>query len=345
MSEEITETEIDPSLAAESAKAEEPLSLEVQAQSALRDLSRALKLYAANSSHLFIEDLDPELFSNLGFLADLPKSAARVRPQQRRPQSAQTHNQTPTRTQNQSPSQPTGQATPQAAREAQAASLQAVDSQATNQQPANPTVTLRDTLPQAQPEREQKTLDPLAAQSLDSLHLRIKNCLDCNLGHSRVNLVFGQGNQEADLLFIGEAPTEEEDRSGNIYNSPAGKLLTQIITSIGVSRESVYFCNTLKCKVPVGQKLGKEEIQACSGILGKQIALLKPKLIVTLGNVATKALIPNAGPITKIRGTMQVYEGIKVIPTFHPNYLLHTHTHLPQMWDDMRIIRQALFMN
>lgn len=355
MSEEITETEIDPSLAGETAKAEESLSLEVQAQSALRDLSRALKLYAANSSHLFIEDLDPELFSNLGFLADLPKSAARVSPQQRRPQSAETHNQT--QNSSQRPNQPTGQAPAQAARAAQAANLQpqAVDPQstnhqttnqpATNQQPANPTVTLRDTLPQAQPEREQKTLDPLAAQSLDSLHLRIKNCLDCNLGHSRVNLVFGQGNQEADLLFIGEAPTEEEDRSGNIYNSPAGKLLTQIITSIGVSRESVYFCNTLKCKVPVGQKPTKDEIQACSGILGKQIALLKPKLIVTLGNVATKALLPDADAISKIRGSVQNYQGIPVIPTFHPRYLLKTHSHLTQMWDDMRVVRQKLFMS
>ncbi|MDX2471915.1 MAG: uracil-DNA glycosylase [SAR324 cluster bacterium] len=320
---------------------EASLDQETQARSALRDLAGALKLYAANSSQFFVEDLDSELLASLGFLGDLPKSAPKVR--------RQSLIQTQTQTQNTGQPEPQSQAQNQNLTQATAQPLnQILDSQGLKPQgfTPNPVVAKADLAPETQPaENQTRTLDPLAAKSLDSLHLRIKNCLDCDLGHARVNLIFGQGNQEADLLFIGEAPTAEEDRSGSIYNSPTGRLLSQIITSIGISRESVYFCNTLKCKVPEGAKPTVTEIKACSGILGKQIALLKPKLIVTLGNVATKALIPNAGPISKIRGTEQVYQGIMVIPTFHPNYLTHTHTHLPQMWDDMRIIRQKLFMS
>ena len=187
------------------------------------------------------------------------------------------------------------------------------------------------------------SLEPNEAQSLDSLHLRIRDCDRCGLCFNRKTVVFGQGNINADLVFVGEGPGEEEDKTGLAFIGKAGKLLTQIIHSIGLNRESVYICNVVKCRPPGNRNPTTEEMTACSPILLKQIELIKPKLIVTLGNVATKCLVKDAVGIMKMRGKTVDFKGISLIPTFHPSYLLRNPATLSQVWSDMRKVRQAIF--
>ncbi len=192
---------------------------------------------------------------------------------------------------------------------------------------------------------QDETIDlrPEKARNLDSLRLRIRDCDRCQLCLGRKTIVFGQGNQQADLVFVGEGPGEEEDKTGLAFVGRAGKLLTQIIHSIGINREAVYICNVVKCRPPGNRNPITEEITICSPILFKQIELLKPNLIITMGNIATKALLPNAQGIMKMRGKLTHYKDFPLIPTFHPSFLLRNPSALTDVWDDMRKIRQFLF--
>ncbi len=181
--------------------------------------------------------------------------------------------------------------------------------------------------------------------NLDSLRFRLRNCNHCQLCSERRTIVFGQGNLNADVVFVGEAPGEEEDKRGLAFVGKAGKLLSQIIQSIGLNRKDVYICNVIKCRPP-GNRIPKtDEITKCSPFLFKQIEILKPKLIVSMGNIATKTLLPHAAGIMKMRGHMTVFNETPLIPTFHPSYLLRTHSALSDVWNDMRQVRQFLFKN
>jgi uracil-DNA glycosylase len=203
-----------------------------------------------------------------------------------------------------------------------------------NSQPHTPSV----------PEGDEKVdSDPSSATNLDSLKLRLLNCTRCPLWETRRTIVFGQGNQRADLVFIGEGPGADEDKSGLAFVGRAGKLLTQIIQSIGISRESVYIANIVKCRPPGNRPPSDDEISACVPFLCKQLELIEPKLIVTLGNVATKTLVPNAEGIMRMRGKLASWNGIPLIPTFHPSHLLRHTWALKPVWNDMRLIRQQLF--
>ncbi len=190
----------------------------------------------------------------------------------------------------------------------------------------------------------QKSLPFEEAGSLVSLGMRIRDCDRCKLCMTRKTIVVGQGNPNADLLFVGEGPGEDEDKTGLAFVGRAGQLLTQIIQSIGLNRESVFIGNVIKCRPPGNRDPEQHEIRQCSPILFKQIELLKPKLIVTLGNVATKAIIPKAPGIMKIRGSINYFGKIPVIPTFHPSYLLRKPNAVGPVWDDMRLVRQKLFL-
>lgn len=208
----------------------------------------------------------------------------------------------------------------------------------------------RDNLPTKKEEREpvvcatENFLEMVQkSKNLDTLRLKIHGCEHCPLSLERQSIVFGQGNQHADLIFIGEGPGEEEDNSGLAFVGRAGKLLTQIILAMGISRESVYICNVVKCRPPGNRTPLNPEIQQCFPILQKQIQLVKPKLIVTLGNVATKNLLKTTDGIMKLRGNVYQYMDIPLIPTFHPSFLLRTPQYLGVVWDDMRLIRQHLF--
>jgi DNA polymerase len=197
---------------------------------------------------------------------------------------------------------------------------------------------------QTPPVKEQKLMPFEEAESLYSLRLRVRDCNRCKLCMTRKKVVTGQGNANAKLVFVGEGPGAEEDRSGWAFVGAAGKLLTQIIQSIGISRDSVYICNVVKCRPPGNRNPEQEEIRECLPILLKQIELLKPELIVTLGNVATKALIPKALGIMKMRGKVNYFGDIPLIPTFHPSYLLRNPNAVEAVWNDMRLVRQTFFL-
>ena len=186
-------------------------------------------------------------------------------------------------------------------------------------------------------------LDPRLAENLESLRFRLRDCAECALSMTRKTVVFGQGNHKASLLFVGEGPGAEEDSSGLAFVGKAGKLLTQMIHSIGLNREAVYICNVVKCRPPGNRNPKDIEIETCFPFLEKQIELIQPKLIVTLGNVATKALLNGAEGIMKIRGTLFQYNNIPLIPTFHPSFLLRQQSALDDAWTDFRKIRQVLF--
>jgi uracil-DNA glycosylase len=186
-------------------------------------------------------------------------------------------------------------------------------------------------------------MEPMDSKTLDSMRLRLRDCTRCDLCNDRQKIVFGQGNINAELVFIGEGPGADEDKSGVAFVGKAGKLLTQMIQSIGVNREAVYICNAVKCRPPGNRNPNTNEIATCSPFLFKQLDILKPRLIVTMGNVATKTLLPHAYGIMKMRGKLTTFNGTPLIPTFHPSYLLRNPSALGRVWEDMRQIRQVLF--
>lgn len=166
---------------------------------------------------------------------------------------------------------------------------------------------------------------PAKAKLLEELELRIKNCKKCELHKTRTNFVFGEGNPEAKLMFVGEAPGEEEDKQGRPFVGPAGQLLTKLIESIiGLKREEVYIANVLKCRPPNNRNPQQEEILACQEHLFQQIEIIKPTIICTLGTYATSLLLGNEKfQISKIRGKLLTgRKGYKIFPTYHPSYLL-----------------------
>jgi DNA polymerase len=169
-------------------------------------------------------------------------------------------------------------------------------------------------------------------------------CNRCPLGRSRKNLVFGEGNARAEILLIGEGPGSEEDETGRPFVGPAGQLLTQIIEKgMGISRSGVYICNIVKCRPPGNRVPLDEETESCLPFLEKQIGVIRPKVIVTLGHSATCRLLKTRGPMHQLRGHWHAYKGIPVMPTFHPSYVLRYYTVeiRKQVWED---VRQAMRM-
>ena len=184
-------------------------------------------------------------------------------------------------------------------------------------------------------DREGRTTLPL-------LQKIVKNCRKCLLANTRKNVVFGEGNPMARLMFIGEAPGEEEDIHGKPFVGKAGKLLDQLIERIGLKRENVYICNVLKCRPPNNRDPEEEEIESCRGYLFSQIELIRPKIISTLGRYAYNTLFGVDERITKVRGKLKEYRGIKLLPTYHPSFLLRNQDKIKEAWDDMELLRKLL---
>lgn len=147
-------------------------------------------------------------------------------------------------------------------------------------------------------------------------------CTRCKLHRGRNKLVFGVGNPDAELVFVGEGPGADEDRQGVPFVGKAGQLLTRMIEAMGHKRADVYICNVVKCRPPNNRDPEPDEVEACEGFLKAQLAIVKPRAIVCLGRHAAQTLLRTRTPITKLRGTWQSYEGIDVMPTYHPSYLL-----------------------
>jgi uracil-DNA glycosylase len=164
----------------------------------------------------------------------------------------------------------------------------------------------------------------------------------CQLCRTRTNLVFGSGNPNARLMFVGEAPGRDEDLQGLPFVGRAGQLLTRIIESIGLKRDEIYICNILKCRPPDNRAPFPTEILACEPYLQRQIDIVKPEVICALGKFAAQTLLGVQTPITQLRGKFYDYNGIKLMPTFHPAYLLRNPGDKRLVWEDMKKIKSAI---
>jgi DNA polymerase len=167
-------------------------------------------------------------------------------------------------------------------------------------------------------------------------------CTDCRLSKRRNNVVFGSGNPNADLLFIGEGPGAEEDRQGLPFVGPAGELLTKIIQAIGLDRDDVYIANVVKCRPPQNRDPKPDEAAACRGFLERQVALIQPRIIVALGRVAAQNLLDSSAPLGGLRGEWHSFEGVPVRATYHPAALLRNASWKRPTWEDMQIVRDRL---
>jgi DNA polymerase len=176
--------------------------------------------------------------------------------------------------------------------------------------------------------------------SLDELYSKISNCLNCSFGNTRTKLVFGVGNPEADIMVIGEGPGADEDLKGEPFVGRAGQLLTKILEAINLNREDVYIANIVKCRPPGNKTPTESEFAGCLPYLKKQIEIIKPKFILTLGAVPLLALFGHEYQISKHRGKVIEYQGIKVIPTYHPAYLLRNPAAKKFVWEDVQLLER-----
>jgi DNA polymerase len=178
--------------------------------------------------------------------------------------------------------------------------------------------------------------------SLQELEDFISNCVRCRLSRERRNIVFGEGLPNARLVFVGEAPGVEEDVRGKPFVGRAGKLLTDIIKAMGLTREEAYICNIVKCHPPANRDPEQDEIGTCLPFLKGQISLIKPEIICTLGRVPAQALVDKDFKITRDRGQWQGFCGIPLMPTYHPAYLLRYPQAKRQVWEDMKKVMKEL---
>jgi len=176
--------------------------------------------------------------------------------------------------------------------------------------------------------------------TLAEVREELGECTRCKLCRGRTRIVFGVGNPRAELVFVGEAPGAEEDAQGEPFVGRAGQLLTRIIQAIGLRREDVYICNIIKCRPPANRNPEADEIAACEPFLLKQLEVIGPKVIVALGTFAAQTLLRTKEPISKLRGRFFTYEGIPLLPTFHPAYLLRNPHEKRTVWEDMKLLQR-----
>jgi len=178
---------------------------------------------------------------------------------------------------------------------------------------------------------------------LNVLRKDIGECKRCRLSKERTNIVFGEGNSDARLMFIGEAPGREEDSQGRPFVGDAGMLLTRLIEKMGFKRGDVYIANILKCRPPMNRDPEKDEIESCRGFVEKQIEIIKPEVLISLGRISAQTLIGNTRlKMTSIRGNFFDYKGILLMPTFHPAYLLRNPKDKWLTWNDAQKVLEKL---
>ena len=183
----------------------------------------------------------------------------------------------------------------------------------------------------------------LRTWTLSEIREDIGDCTRCKL-HTlgRRQVVFGVGNPNADLMFVGEAPGADEDIQGIPFVGRAGQLLTKMIEAMGFARDEVYIANVVKCRPPENRNPEPDEIESCEPFLFRQIETIKPTVIVALGSFAAKTLLRTQDPISRLRGRVYEYHGAKLIPTFHPAYLLRNPSSKREVWEDMKLVRSLL---
>lgn len=191
-------------------------------------------------------------------------------------------------------------------------------------------------------EKNNKITAKNSEPELNKICRDMADCQRCPLGKTRLNLVFGVGNPHAQIVFVGEAPGADEDEQGLPFVGRAGQLLTKIIEAMGIKRNDVYICNILKCRPPQNRNPLPEEISACEPFLKQQLKTISPQVICALGTFAAKTLLKTEVPISLLRGRFHSYEGIKLMPTYHPAYLLRNPSAKKQVWEDIQKIMKEL---
>jgi DNA polymerase len=191
--------------------------------------------------------------------------------------------------------------------------------------------------PSAKTDSSQKTA-PALNYNMDDVIRKITACRKCSLHETRTNTVPGQGSSNPEIMFVGEAPGGDEDRQGLAFVGKAGQLLTKMINAMGYQREEVFIGNILKCRPPDNRTPLPDEMETCMPYLKAQIKLLQPKVIIALGSVAAKGLLDTAMGITKIRGKWMTFEGIDLMPTYHPAYLLRNPSAKRDVWNDLKAV-------
>jgi len=176
------------------------------------------------------------------------------------------------------------------------------------------------------------------AAALEMIREEIGDCRRCPLCSTRTNIVFGTGDPHASLVFVGEAPGEDEDLRGEPFVGRAGQLLTKMIVAMGLSRQEVYIANIIKCRPPKNRNPQPEEIAACQPFLLKQIQAIRPKVVCALGTFSAQTLLGSQQRISDLRGRFHDFHGIKVLPTFHPAYLLRNPSEKKRVWEDLQKI-------
>ena len=193
------------------------------------------------------------------------------------------------------------------------------------------------------PEPEAQSLESGVVESLAAIREDIGECVRCKLcALGRKQIVFGVGNPNADLMFVGEAPGRDEDIQGFPFVGRAGQKLTQIIEAIGLKREDVYIANVIKCRPPENRNPEPDEVEQCEPFLFRQVDTIKPKVIVALGTFAAKSLLKSNESISRLRGRVFEYRGAKLVPTFHPAFLLRNPSCRREVWEDMKKVRALL---
>ena len=173
---------------------------------------------------------------------------------------------------------------------------------------------------------------------------QVKGCTRCRRAETRAQTVFGEGDPDAQIFFIGEGPGEREDLSGRPFVGPAGRKLDEMIGAMGLTRSQVYIANIVKCRPPGNRAPAPDETATCTTYLQRQIEIVRPRVIVTLGLPATKYMTRSSLGISRLRGTWQSYRGIKVMPTFHPSYILRVYTRETRLavWSDLQKVMNEL---
>lgn len=187
-----------------------------------------------------------------------------------------------------------------------------------------------------------KSAYPAGPETLDDIRADLGDCQRCRLGASRTELVYGVGNPQARLVLVGEAPGREEDQQGTPFVGEAGRLLDRILLAMDLRREDVYICNVLKCRPPHNRDPHPEEVATCEAFLVRQIAAIKPQVIIGLGRFAVHTLLKSKIPISRLRGEWQSYQGIPLMPTYHPAYLLRNPEGKRDVWEDMKEVMRRL---
>ena len=179
------------------------------------------------------------------------------------------------------------------------------------------------------------------AETLEMIRKDLGTCQRCKLYMGRKHIVFGGGNPQAKLVLVGEAPGYEEDIQGQPFVGQAGQLLTRILRAIGLAREDVYICNIIKCRPPGNRNPEPDEIAACIPFLRRQLRAISPELICALGTFAAQTLLGTDTPISRLRGHFHTYEGIHLLPTYHPAFLLRNPSKKRDVWEDMQKLQEA----